>query len=729
MKKTTKIFLLLLIVAVVSCSTKKDHFVSRSYNALTTKFNILYNGNLAFQEGLKEISQKHKDNFWQQLQIEPITFDETKIAAPKFKGNPSFGDDSEKKNATKFDKAEEKAVKAIQLHSMNIGGRERNSQIDDAYLLLGKSRYYTQRFIPAIEAFNYIIANYPYASLINETRIWRAKTNIRLDNDKLAIESLKIVLSDKEIEERIKEEAHTALGMAYVKIDSIQKAIEQLNLATETHENVAQTTRNLFVLGQIYASKNKKDSAAAVFQKLIDFKKAPYRFRIQSHLELAKVTTSDSVTNVLVGKLKKLAKQRENRKYLDGIYYQTGVLEGERDSLWNAIKYYKRALRVPNADPYQKTFAYEKLGDIYFEATGYILAGSYYDSVVQISKTSTEKRIRKIRRKYKSLKTLIDFEAVLQINDSVLRIAELSTSEQKTFFENHISKLKKIDEKKAKEQLNNVSFGSSFSGASSIKSKAKGKWYFYNTQSLNFGKSEFEKIWGNRALEDNWRISEIQKSTKTDVTDKKAENTILAKYELKTYLDALPKSTADIDSLKFQRNDALYQTGIIYKERFKDLDLAVRRLERLLTLNPDKSEILPINFLLYQLYTELKNQKANTFRKNILDNYSDTKFAKIITNTKVVLEEETITELDAIYKEIFYIYKEKRYYEVVDQITELKDRIEESDLIARFELLKAMAIGKYQTKENYKKALVYVSLNYANTLQGKRAKEILKQLN
>jgi len=698
---------------------------------LTTKFNILYNGNLAFQEGLDEISQNHKDNFWKQLQLEPITFDETKIDAPKFNGNPSFNDDSEEKNATKFDKAEEKSVKAIQLHSMNIGGRERNSQIDDAYLLLGKSRYYTQRFIPAIEAFNYVIANYPYASLINETRIWRAKTNIRLDNDKLAIESLKIVLSDINLEERIKEEAHTALAMAYVKTDSVQQAILQLNLATQTHENIAQTTRNLFVLGQIYASTNMKDSAAVVFQKLVDFKKAPYKFRIQSNLELAKVTTNDSVTNVLVGKLKKLAKQRENRKYLDGIYYQTGVLEEQRDSLWNAITYYKKALRVPNADPYQKTFAYEKLGDIYFDATGYVLAGSYYDSVVKISKTSTEKRIRKIRRKYKSLKTLIDFESVLQTNDSVLRITELSKGAQKTFFENHIAKLKKADEKNAKEQLSNVSFGSSFSGGSSVKAKTKtkGKWYFYNTQSLSFGKAEFEKIWGNRALKDDWRISEKQKSIKTDTTDKTTTNTVVAKYELKTYLDALPKSTAQIDSLKFQRNDALYQTGIIYKERFKDLDLAIRRLERLLTLNPDKSEILPINFLLYQLYTELKNPKAEMFKKNILDNYSDTKFAKIITNTKVVLEEETITELDAIYKEIFYVYKENKFNEVVSQITELKEKIEESDLIARFELLKAMAIGKYQTKENYKKALEYVSLNYANTLQGKRAKEIMKQLN
>jgi hypothetical protein len=51
--------------------------------------------------------------------------------------------------------AETKA-KTIQKHSMNIDGTEKNYQIDEAYLLLGKARYYDQRFIPALDAFNYI---------------------------------------------------------------------------------------------------------------------------------------------------------------------------------------------------------------------------------------------------------------------------------------------------------------------------------------------------------------------------------------------------------------------------------------------------------------------------------------------------------------------------------------------------------------------------------------------
>jgi hypothetical protein len=64
--------------------------------------------------------------------------------------------DGKAKNAD-FELAETKATKAIQKHSMNIDGRERNFQIDEAYLLLGKARYYDQRFIPALDAFNYIL--------------------------------------------------------------------------------------------------------------------------------------------------------------------------------------------------------------------------------------------------------------------------------------------------------------------------------------------------------------------------------------------------------------------------------------------------------------------------------------------------------------------------------------------------------------------------------------------
>ncbi|MGI9532299.1 MAG: tetratricopeptide repeat protein, partial [Lutimonas sp.] len=189
MKKDIKRFLFysIPILLAVSCSTKKDNWVSRTSHSVTAKYNILYNGNIAFDEAKSQLDNQYEDNFWERLPIEPLKIEEAIIPLP------GQGSNNETE-AQGFDKAEEKAVKSIQKHSMVIDGYEKNNQIDEAYLLLGKSRYYLQRFIPALEAFTFGIENYPNANLYRETKIWKAKAHIRIQNEKLAIETLESVL-------------------------------------------------------------------------------------------------------------------------------------------------------------------------------------------------------------------------------------------------------------------------------------------------------------------------------------------------------------------------------------------------------------------------------------------------------------------------------------------------------------------------------------------------------
>ena len=73
MKKHTKIILFLLVTTMISCSTKKDKWLNRTYNSVTTKYNILYNGNQAFQDGLNEINQKHKDIVFGYIKHEQVS--------------------------------------------------------------------------------------------------------------------------------------------------------------------------------------------------------------------------------------------------------------------------------------------------------------------------------------------------------------------------------------------------------------------------------------------------------------------------------------------------------------------------------------------------------------------------------------------------------------------------------------------------------------------------------
>ena len=735
-KYIKKIVLVVAFFTVLhSCSTKKDTLINRNFHALTTKYNVLFNGKVSFKKGLDALNNEYKDDWFKQLLVEPIKFEEDKfIISPKYSGIGGGFDTNKnevKKATTPFGIAEEKAVKAIQKHGMNINSEERNRQIDDAYLLLGKSRYYEQRFIPAIEAFNYIISNYQKASLIYETKIWRAKANIRIDNEELAIESLKLLLDIRDqvenISDLVKEEAHTALAMAYVKTDSLQKAKEQLIKATQTLKNKHQAARNLFILGQMYTAENKKDSALLVFNKLIDFKRAPYKYKMHANIELAKNSINDSTSTIILKKMNKLIKNSDNKEYLDALYYQVGFLHQKNDSIHLAKEYYKKSLRAKSSGNKQRTFTYQKLGDISFKDSEYLLASSYYDSVLAIATDTLDIRIRRIKRKHRNLASLIKFENTLATNDSILRIAALTKPEQETFFQKYIDNLKKKDEEAAQLKLNQQAFGASF-GGNSLQSNNKGKWYFYNSQSLSFGKAEFKKNWGDRKLEDNWRWSS-KASENVAETDSIQENKVNLRYDLASYLKTIPTDKGVIDTLTTDRNQALYELGIIYKEQFKNPKLAIEKLERVNTLNTNKDLILPINWHLYNVYKDLGDDKSNKYKNVILTDYPKTKFAQVIKNPNKPSEEEiSVNEIEELYKKVYHLYKDDKFKETIENIDKALPTVKNSKLIAKFELLKAYAVGKFKDREAYKAAMDFVAVSYGNTEEGKQAKRIVQQL-
>jgi hypothetical protein len=198
-----------------------------------------------------------------------------------------------------------------------------------------------------------------------------------------------------------------------------------------------------------------------------------------------------------------------------------------------------------------------------------------------------------------------------------------------------------------------------------------------------------------------------------------------------SYLETIPTEKEKIDTLKIDRNQALYELGLIYKEQFKNPEYAIQRLERVAGLKPRKELILPINWHLYQVYKNLgETQKADVYKNLILTEYSNTVFAQIIKNPEKKIEEDVkVNELETTYKNLYYLYKKGEYENVLISVNNLLPTIAYSKLKPKFELLKAYAIGKYQNREIYQQALEFIAVNYGNTDEGKNAKEILKQLN
>lgn len=741
-KSNFLLFLLAAVFIVSSCSTKKNTFVNRQYHAITTQNNILYNGEIIFQRGLDEINDKYEDNYWEVLPIEPIKLEEGKIDIPDYKKKSRASKkkkEDENKNLTPFELAEEKAVKAVQKHSMNINGEEKNTRIDEAYLLLGKSRYYTSRFVPAMEAFNYIIKNYPEASLIDEAIIWKAKTNIRMQNEEVAIATLEDFLENDQIDQKNFETAFTTMALAHSQMDSVHLVIPSLQNAIEVSIDPTKKSRNLFILGQLYRQENSLNNSQLAFDEIIDFKKAPYKYKIHAEIEKVKNFQLGGVPDEAIPQLKKLIDVRENRPYLDELYYHLALLESEKGEKELALANYQNSIHAKNAKNYQKGLSYEASGDIYFEDSDYSLASSFYDSVLQVSGDIDSKRIRKLRRKKQSLESVLVFEEVIRRNDSIWNVLSMNKEQQTIHFEKYIEDLK-LREQEAKEQAEFLEDLKRFeeTGIASVQTtnttKKKGDWYFYSDESVNFGAQEFKQVWGTRKLTDDWRwsdktvIREGVTETKNTSAVSDADNN-QEKYQVEYYVNQLPETLREIDSISNLRSSTYYQLGLIYKEQFKEYELAAETLETLIEIFPEDKLVLGTNYHLFRTYEAMGNQeRADYYSDIVVRRFPNSVFAEMIMYPDEVISTKSNKTPEGRYREIYMTYKSRDYLQTIYDISKALRTFEGTPIVPKLELLKAYSLAKVKGKDAFMDALDYIVLNYSNTEEGKKAKELMRKL-
>jgi len=719
----------LVTLFVTSCSRKNNTFINRNFHALGTKYNILYNGYIALEKGRETVDNAATDNFWELLPIERMQSQEEVF----FPGQGRNQD---------FERAEEKAIKAVQKHGMNIKGKEYNPQIDEAYLLLGEARYFDQRFVPALEAFNYILYKYPASDKINTAKVWREKTNIRLENNELALKNLKRLLDQEELEDQDLADATAMMAQAYINIKAKDSALTQLKVAAEFTKKNREKARYNFIIGQLYNEFGYKDSANLVFDKIIDMhRKIPRPYYINAHL--AKVSNFDMENGDKLEfeeYLTDLEENRENRPFLDKIYYRIAEYHRANSSDSLAVVYYNKSLRTNTGDKLLKSFDYTTLGDMNFDETNYRDAGAYYDSTLANLKLNS-KPYRVIKKKRENLDDVIRYEDIAQVNDSILNLVSLSDADRLAIFTEYTKDLKlKAEEaqaeKEAAERSNSgiatadVNKVGKSQRANPTANNGKQEFYFYNQNTLAFGKNEFVKIWGDRELKDNWRLSSsaINKAQNLQGGDVDALASNEELFDPEYYISKIPTDQKVIDSISKDRNFAYYQLGSIYKEKFKEHELAKDKLEKLLLNNPEERLILPSKYNLYKIYVELGLvSKAEGMKNEIITNHSDSRYAQILLNpSSEFIKDENSPE--RIYEGLYEQFNNQNYAEVITAAEANIIKFEGDPIVPKFEILKASAKGRLYGFEAYKEGVNYIALTYPNSDEGKRAEEIIRDV-
>ena len=550
------------ILFLAACSRKKNTFLSRSKHSITTEYNILYNGNIAFEEGKLQLASSYRDNFWEILPVERLELEESSLLS------------GESKNEN-FNKAEEKAAKGVQKHAIFLEGKEYNPQIDEAYILLGKARYYDGRFVQALDAFNFILKTYPTCNSINQAKVWKAKTNIRLNNEEVAIENLKKMFEKNQIDKDELADAAGILSQAYINLDSLDVALPYMKFAVENTKNNELKGRYTYITAQLYDKLEKIDSANLEFDKVIALnRKSPRVYMINAHIEKAKnfdFTKEDRFA--LLELLFDLEKNRENRPFLDKIYNQIGEYYKKNDSIDLAIDFYNKSIKSYREDRVMQSVNYQTLAEIYFDDRSYKSAGAYYDSTLTNLEEGS-RQYRRIKKKRENLDDVIKYEDIAYNSDSILHLVNMTEAQQLEYFTLFTTELKRIvlEDSLANIQNeesieNNLFFNSNSENSGSKKGPSAGanSFYFYNSNTVSFGKEEFRKRWGNRKLEDNWRLSDkISKleSVEENYIAPVSEND---RFKPETYISLIPNDKKIIDSIIKDRNFAYYQLGLIYK--------------------------------------------------------------------------------------------------------------------------------------------------------------------
>jgi tetratricopeptide (TPR) repeat protein len=746
------------IAILLACSTKRDNYINRKWHATNTKYNVLYNGNLALQKGIADVKATYSDDFWDVLPLE------------RMQVIPTEQKEGEVTKNINFERAETKATKAIQKHSMNIGGYEKNNQIDESYLMLGKSRYYENRYLPAMEAFNYILYKYPTSNNVYQAQVWREKVNLKLENEQLAIKNLNRTLKGQKVTGQDLADIHSVLAQAFIKKNVLDSAIVSVKIAKKETKRNEEKARYTFILGQLYEKLNYSDSAYVAFQEVIDMKrKSPRSYTIYSHLkQSSQFDFQKGDTVVFHKKLDKLLENIENKSFRDVIYHQKAIFYDKKEKDNVAILNYNKSIKNSLSDKYLAALNYRNISEIYYKKQNFHYVKKYLDStLLRLPEKNSE--LKSTKKRLEIIADVVKYQDIISYSDSIFNISKMSNSEKVKFFQNHITKLKISDSIAAIKKADNIALseqnlkadafpGDSFNDQSDSKDKnspgeisktkspvleqdlvkppvnsggLQSKFYFYNAVTVAQGKLNFKKKWGDIKYGDNWKsVPETNQNQTPNVSEEEIKEEteepteevgLEPKYKTSFYIDQLPKDTKVLDSLTIEANFARFQLGTIFKEKLKEKKLAITTFEDVLVNSPESKLILPTYYNLYQLYADENKEKALVYKQKILTKYPESRYASAINNTAINADITADSEFNLLYKKV----EEGWFREANLEIDALLKKYDGDELNAKFDMLKAKISARLFGLSAYKEALQKMVKNYPKADETKKIESIL----
>ena len=653
-----KILLILSLALSVSCDSMKS---------ISSKYNILYNGDLFLNEGIDQLRNSYKDNFWD---IIPVIVDNNITnSLPEYPTN-------------NFLKSEEKAIKVIQ--KMGDSRNSDSNYINDAYLLLGKSRFYDKRYISSLQAFNYILKQDVKSNIWLEAFYWRTLIYINLQQYELAKSSLEKELKDNKISKRNLSLLYDSMSELYYKKRDYTDLIKSLKKAINYSSSQEQIRRSYFIIGQSYMNLNKNDSALVYFQKSIDTKANNFT---DIYLDAKLKSSSLKKQELDEDYFNRLLRQPRNLMASSKINYYYALNSYEKGNYNISEIKLKKSLKQMDDDKNLKVLVYNKLFEINLNRKDYLNASNYLDSVLNITDTST-KDFFILNKKREKLNSITDLEKQNKLIDSLLYLSTLDSNKLKEVLSPSQKKLETTNDKRTSNQ------------------KTLAAFYFNNKTAIENGKKQFTRLWGNRNRIENWRL--ISQNTFISENNSNRSNETKSNKQEPSAFDtkSIPYKKYQKDSLNKIKNYNYFKKGLYLYEYFEDL---VTSENDLLKVDPkivSKNDYSQSRYYLYKIYSspEFKNDEKSKELKNlILRSYPNSIYAKILNEDVTAANEEF--NIEEFFENIDMLVDKNRIDRAVSKIDSILPKLSSRAKLYSLYLKKNELQAKINGIEQYLRSL------------------------
>ncbi len=721
--------LVFLFVFLASCKSAKNKNRSfdrangtkeeKEYNFrqnFTTKYNILHNSNLMLDEERENIFHSAKKNY----QVRQTVFDE-----------PQGDGDAHKL----MDSLIQKAYKIV-------NNKQESKYVNEAYLLIGKANYYKGAYHTSIEFFNHLLR-----SAVEEQKeylplayAWKSRALLQIGKNeaaKLAVDSSFVTLNEEKSTRTL---VNAAAANYHVRVGEELAAIPYLEYALESSSSLIDKRRWTFLLAQLYMDNGEKEKAYLYFDK-ISKSNVPFDMAFEASLQAAFLEGGrGGSVEERVKPLKKMLKEGKNDGYQDQILYQIGDIYYEAGDTKEALAYFERSLVQPKRNEYQSTETYLRLAEHYFNNQHYFKAQNYFDSVA-IVLPADYTDVNKVRRKLGYMDEITQLYQEVSWQDTLLQLAALSDTARDAVLEvyaqdqlqlkkKEIEKQEKLAKKTKKKSggvsITNTAYAAYGQGQSMDVSGATDRaFYFNNPDELLVGQSAFKRRWGNRQLKDNWRydsdnsgnlpVKQAVVASLDTVADKQELDEELFVATAKSrYTKEVPTNQEAFEASHKIVHDKLIVIGNIYRDYTQDNRDAIKVYEEFLRRYPNTEAAAEIYYSLYRMYDGIDKVKSQDYLNRLVTLFPNSLHAKVAKDPSYmdkIKRDKNI--LDRVFEKLFTLYASGDHAAVIREADiDLKERFENTALVAQVEYLRALAVGRVGRVEDFTAALQSITERY-----------------